>query len=167
MITAAQCRGARALLDWSQDQLSENAQVARATIADFERNARLPMRQNLLSIISAFEAAGIAFIPDSNQGEGVGVRFRKVEIEYNKNLKADGYDLVLAVRHRGKPYSAVIPRAISDDFGHLRRSTEAQRLQAVQDHFPQVLRAVEEKIAHGAAGDRFELEHADFPDGTF
>ena len=166
-ITAAQCRAARALLDWSQDQLSENAQVARATIADFERNTRLPMRQNMLSIMSALEAAGIAFIPDNDQGEGVGVRFRKVEIEYSRTLKADGHDLVLAVRYKGKRYSAVIPRAICDDFGHLRRSTETQRLKAAQDHLPQILRAVEEKIVRGVGGDRFELEPADFPTGTF
>ena len=166
-ITAAQSRGARSLLDWSQDQLAENAQVARATIADFERNARLPMRQNLLSIISTFEAAGILFIPESDHGEGVGVRFRKVELEYNRTLKADGYDLVLALRYKGKPYSAVITRAICDDFGHLRRSTEPQRLKAAQDHLPQILRAAEEKIIRGVAGDRFELEHADFPAGTF
>ena len=70
-------------------------------IADFERNARLPMRQNLLSIISTFEAAGILFIPESDHGEGVGVRFRKVELEYNRTLKADGYDLVLALRYKG------------------------------------------------------------------
>jgi transcriptional regulator with XRE-family HTH domain len=166
-ITSAQCRGARALLDWSQDQLSENAQVARATIADFERNTRLPMRQNLLSITSALEAAGIAFIPDSDQGEGVGVRFRKIEIEYNRSLKVEGYDLMLAVRYKGKPYSVVIPRAVCDDFGRLRRSTESQRLKAVQDHLPQILRAAEEKIIRGVAKDRFELEHADFPAALF
>jgi transcriptional regulator with XRE-family HTH domain len=166
-ISAAQCRAARALLDWSQEQLSENAQVARATIADFERNTRLPMRQNLLAIISACEAAGVAFIPDNDQGEGVGVRFRKVEIEYSRTLKADGYDLVFSVRYKGKPYSVVVPRAICDDFGHLRRSTEPQGLKAAQDHLPQILRAAEEKIVRGVANDRIMLEHADFPAGTF
>ena len=48
-ISAAQCRAARALLNWTQDQLAQNAQVARATIADFERNTRMGMmRQNLI-----------------------------------------------------------------------------------------------------------------------
>ena len=97
----------------------------------------------------------------------VGVRFRKIEIEYNRSLKVEGYDLMLAVRYKGKPYSVVIPRAVCDDFGRLRRSTESQRLKAVQDHRSQILRAAEEKIIRGVAKDRFELEHADFPAGTF
>ena len=56
MISAAQCRAARAILNWSQDELATNAQVARATVADFERRERDPVRNNMFSIISAFEA---------------------------------------------------------------------------------------------------------------
>ena len=67
-ISAAQCRAARALLNWSQEQLAENAQVARATLADFEREGRVPMRQNLLAIVAALEAAGVAFIPENGAG---------------------------------------------------------------------------------------------------
>jgi transcriptional regulator with XRE-family HTH domain len=65
MISAAQCRAARALLEWTQDDLATNAQVARAMVADFERNTRMvPMRQNLISIVASFEAAGVVFIPE-------------------------------------------------------------------------------------------------------
>jgi transcriptional regulator with XRE-family HTH domain len=169
-ISSAQCRAARALLDWSQDQLAENAQVARATIADFERNTRMPMHQNLLSIISTFEAAGVAFIPDSddNQG-GAGVRFRKVELEYSRTLRPDGWDLVLPVRHRGTHYSVVIGRAIVDDIDRASYRTEAERVKAVQNHLPQFLRAAEEKIIRGDMidGARVVLAHGDFPAGTF
>jgi transcriptional regulator with XRE-family HTH domain len=166
-ISASQCRAARALLDWSQDQLAENAQVARATIADFERNTRSPMRQNLISMISAFEAAGIAFVPDSDDGDGAGVRHRKIELEYNRTLRSDGYDLVLSVRYKGQPYSVIIGRAIIDDIEHLRGSSESERLTATQKHLPKILRAAEEKLRHGVAGDRIELRHGDFPTGTF
>src|SRR5258708_2604241 len=103
-ISAAQCRAARALLNWTQDQLAQNAQVARATIADFERNTRMGMmRQNLISITSAFEAAGVAFISeDGNRaGMGSGVRFRKVELEHSTTLKPDGDGFILPVRYRG------------------------------------------------------------------
>jgi transcriptional regulator with XRE-family HTH domain len=166
-ISAAQCRAARALLDWSQDELAENAQVARATVADFERNARTPMRQNLLSIVSTFEAAGVAFIKETKGGEGVGVRFRKIELEYSRTLRSDGYDLVLPVRYKGKPYSVVIGRAIIDDIDQARHRTEGARLKAVQNHLPQFLRAAENRLTRGVAADRIELSHADFPTGTF
>jgi transcriptional regulator with XRE-family HTH domain len=168
-ISAAQCRAARALLDWSQDQLAENAQVARATIADFERNARMPMRQNMLSITSTFEAAGVSFIPDSEDSQaGTGVRFRKVELRYNRSLKSEGWDLVLSVFYREKPYSVVIGRAVIDDIDRANYGNEDERLKAVQNHLPLFLRAAEERIVHGRVnGDRIILDYNDFPDGTF
>jgi hypothetical protein len=68
------CCAARALLEWSKDDLATNAQVLSATVADFERNTRMvPMRQNLISIVTAFEAAGILFIPEEKNGGRRGV----------------------------------------------------------------------------------------------
>jgi transcriptional regulator with XRE-family HTH domain len=75
-ITPEQCRGARAMLGWSQEELAAAATVARATVADFERGTRSPVPNNLGAIHSAFEKAGIRFIPDQN-GAGVGVRLRQ------------------------------------------------------------------------------------------
>jgi transcriptional regulator with XRE-family HTH domain len=168
-ISAAQCRAARGLLDWSQDQLAENAQVARATIADFERNARTPMRQNLLSITSTFEAAGVAFIPNNKEEEaGAGVRFRKVKLEYSKSLRSEGWNIVLSVRYLGTPYSVIIERAIIDDMDRANYGSEIERVKAVQNHLPKFLRAAEEKIMRGHLdGDRVVLVHNDFPEGTF
>ena len=40
IINYKQCKAARALLDWSQEDLSQRAKVAKATIGDFERGAR-------------------------------------------------------------------------------------------------------------------------------
>ncbi|MGM4985934.1 MULTISPECIES: helix-turn-helix transcriptional regulator [Rhizobium] len=70
-----QCRGARAMLGWSQAELAKAANVSRQTIADFERGAHLPISNNLASIIVAFQEAGIEFIREN--GSGVGVRFMK------------------------------------------------------------------------------------------
>ncbi len=75
MISAAQCRGARAMLSLNQGELAERAQVARQTVVDFERGARTPYANNLLAIRAALESAGVVFI-DQNGG-GPGVRLRK------------------------------------------------------------------------------------------
>jgi transcriptional regulator with XRE-family HTH domain len=165
-ISAAQCRAARALLDWTQDQLSENAQVARATIADFERNARMPMRNNLVSIISALEAAGIAFIPDDS--EGAGVRFRKVELEYKTTIEPKNDGVILRVRYRGKPFAVFISREVIDDMDRTNYHTVEARKEAVQNHFPKFLRATEEAIIRGdTSDDCVVLTHEKFPNGTF
>jgi len=63
--SAEQCRGARAMLGWSQDDLARAANVARQTIADFERGARTPIANNILAIVNALEGAGIEVLPDN------------------------------------------------------------------------------------------------------
>mgnify|MGYP003668838884 CR=1 FL=1 len=77
-ITPAQCRAARALLNWAQADLAKDAQVASKTISDFEKGARIPRPENLVAIKTAFEATGVIF---QDEGEtttgGVGVRLKK------------------------------------------------------------------------------------------
>lgn len=74
-IDRAQCRAARALLEWSQADLAAAAKVARQTVVDFERGARQPYANNLTAIRAALEAAGVEFIAEN--GGGPGVRLRK------------------------------------------------------------------------------------------
>jgi transcriptional regulator with XRE-family HTH domain len=74
MITPAQCRAARALLDWSQQQLAEAARVGVVTVRQFEGSAATPRNATLDVIKRALEAVGVIFI-DDDRGEGV-VRLR-------------------------------------------------------------------------------------------
>ena len=74
-LSAAQCRAARALLGWSQDQLAAGSNVAKATIANFEAENRSPYGSTLLRLQEALSAAGVIFIDEN--GEGPGVRLRK------------------------------------------------------------------------------------------
>jgi len=67
----AQCRAARALLDWSQSDLMAHCGASQKTITDFERGLTKPYRRTLNAMVTAFEAAGIEFITR-------GVRMRAV-----------------------------------------------------------------------------------------
>ncbi|HXP05894.1 MAG TPA: helix-turn-helix transcriptional regulator [Stellaceae bacterium] len=58
----AQCRAARALLDWSQSDLMVHCGASQKTITDFERGLTRPYRRTLDAMVAAFEAAGIEFI---------------------------------------------------------------------------------------------------------
>lgn len=71
LLSAAQCRAARALLGWSQDDLVSRSAITKKTIADFERDATNPYPRTLAAIRHAFEAAGVEFLPDN------GVRLRE------------------------------------------------------------------------------------------
>ena len=74
MITAAQCRAARALLKWSQEDLAERSGIGVATIRTFETDASSPYKRTLQTLKTTFEEAGVAFI---DRDEGVGVMLRK------------------------------------------------------------------------------------------
>ena len=74
-MTPAQCRGARELLKWNQDELASAAQVSGVTVRNFENEKSSPQRASLAMIRSALEAAGVEFIEQN--GGGPGVRLRK------------------------------------------------------------------------------------------
>jgi hypothetical protein len=74
MITPAQCRAARALLDWSQMRLAESAHFGVVTIRLFEGGGRT-RDSTVVMLHRALETAGVIFV-DGN-GEGPGVRLRK------------------------------------------------------------------------------------------
>jgi len=65
-MTPAQCRAARALLNWSQDELASVSLVAKTTIALFE--LRKPYDRTLDDIRDALEAAGIEFTDGGEPG---------------------------------------------------------------------------------------------------
>lgn len=76
MFTPAQLRAARALLNWSQDELGTKAGVSPVTIRLIETEKTDPKRSTLIAIQIALAKAGIVFLdPDDQQGEGL--RFRK------------------------------------------------------------------------------------------
>jgi transcriptional regulator with XRE-family HTH domain len=75
MVTAAQCRAARGLLDWSQKDLAARAGVGIVTVRQLEGGVNEPRRATLEVIRRAFESAGVEFIEEN--GGGPGVRLRK------------------------------------------------------------------------------------------
>ena len=73
MISPAQCRAARALLNWSQTTLAQTAHVGVATVRLFESGSTAPHNATLDVIVRAFEAAGVEF----TESEGLRLRAPK------------------------------------------------------------------------------------------
>jgi transcriptional regulator with XRE-family HTH domain len=76
MITPAQLRAARALLDWTRDDLAEKSGVAAVTSIGFEHGRTDPKVSTLYKWKRALEAAGVRFIDADENGDGPGVRLR-------------------------------------------------------------------------------------------
>jgi transcriptional regulator with XRE-family HTH domain len=75
MVTPAQCRAARGLLDWSQQDLAVDAGIGIVTVRQVEAGVTEPRRATLVVLRQAFERAGVEFIEEN--GGGPGVRLRK------------------------------------------------------------------------------------------
>ncbi len=61
-ITSEQCRMARAGLHMSQTDLARRADVAPATITEFEKGRRTPYERTVRDIQRVLEAAGAIFV---------------------------------------------------------------------------------------------------------
>jgi transcriptional regulator with XRE-family HTH domain len=72
MMTPAQCRAARALLDWSQQQLAVAAKIGNATIRNFEGGKSTPQNATLDVLQRALESAGVEF----TNGDEPGVKLK-------------------------------------------------------------------------------------------
>jgi transcriptional regulator with XRE-family HTH domain len=78
MLTPAQLRAARALVDWSREDLAEKSGIGAGTVKDFERNGTDPKMGTVQKLIRALELAGVEFLHET-ESSGPGVRLRKRE----------------------------------------------------------------------------------------
>jgi transcriptional regulator with XRE-family HTH domain len=79
-LTASQCRAGRALIEWSQAQLSQSAAIDVQTVADFERRFRAPDETTRRRLRATLEAAGVVFIAENGGGAGARLKFSRAEV---------------------------------------------------------------------------------------
>jgi transcriptional regulator with XRE-family HTH domain len=66
-----QCRAARGLLNWTQEQLAAASGVSRSTIKDFECHRHALHRATEILLVSALEKGGVQLLSAGNRGPGV------------------------------------------------------------------------------------------------
>ncbi|WP_352819485.1 helix-turn-helix transcriptional regulator [Mesorhizobium sp. M0207] len=74
-ILPQQIRAARALIDWTRDDLANASGLTVRTLARIESSQTVPRQTTLEALAKALEAAGIEFI--SQNGGGPGVRLAR------------------------------------------------------------------------------------------
>ena len=79
MITSAQIRAARAMLDWSREQLSDNSSIGISALMRLESAEGVPSGniKTFEAVQKAFEKAGIEFIGSPEEGAGVRWKIKK------------------------------------------------------------------------------------------
>jgi transcriptional regulator with XRE-family HTH domain len=146
------------MLNWTQEQLATNARVARATVADFESNARQPMKNNVIAMAECMYVAGIDFVPEDGKS-GVGVRFRERKIEYIKDVSIDRFNRVMKMRMRysGSPFVCLISLNAIDDYFRTNFSEDDDYARAGSDMLHHILVIAEQLAPTGVKDGKLLL----------
>ena len=90
MITGAQCRAARALVEWTREKLAGNSGVDALIIEEFERRISLPDQDVCGTLQTALENAGAVFIAENGGGIGVRLKLNRSEVKRIGVLENEG-----------------------------------------------------------------------------
>lgn len=90
MITGAQCRAARALVEWSRDNLASSSNVDALVIEEFEHKINTPDDEVCNALQIALENAGAVFIGENGGGIGVRLKLNRSEVRRIGVLENEG-----------------------------------------------------------------------------
>jgi transcriptional regulator with XRE-family HTH domain len=177
VITPSQIRGARALLNWSQEQLAKAAGMSLTTIRDYE-NERRGWREDekegagqaiggLAAIRHTLENEGVRFLPsEGDYGPGVRV-IAKVPNVLRWPTKLGTWEpLLVPVEWRGHKVNVFVSHEVLDDLGRFRGTQpDAEYLRIYEEHRSDILQAAAAAIDAGRVTPdrRVHLTHSDFP----
>lgn len=68
LITSAQCRAGRALIDWTQTDLAKASGLGLSTVVDFERERRRVSEDAVSAMRRALERNGVKFTDGKRPG---------------------------------------------------------------------------------------------------
>ncbi|HEX2593600.1 MAG TPA: helix-turn-helix domain-containing protein [Rhizomicrobium sp.] len=137
-IQSSQCRAARALLGWSQDDLEVSARVSKKTIADFERNANIPYDKTLREIQFALEAGGVQFIPENGGGAGVRLKVAAPRLLRRRVSRFDRM-ATMAVAYKDREFQLRLSTNILDDIDRTNHGSDADFEKSMDDHLNLIL----------------------------
>ena len=90
IIAAAQCRAARALLEWTELQLAEAANVEIEIVKHLEARFRRPSADQQRQIRKALEDGGVVFIAENGGGVGARLKFNRKEVRAINRWEHEG-----------------------------------------------------------------------------
>ena len=90
MISASQCRAARALVEITRGKLSLRSGVDEKVIHDFERRISKPDDRIIETLRSTLEDFGAVFIGENGGGIGVRLKFTAAEARQIARLEGEG-----------------------------------------------------------------------------
>lgn len=135
MITIGQCRAARGLLDWTQQDLAEACGLSKTAINNFEKGHSDIKIESLRAIRMAFESANIEFLPNDGlrkRGESVAVLKGSLALsdlldDIYATLKDKGGEVLIANIGEDS-LRQVTPKKLQEHMERLHRADIAERV---------------------------------------
>jgi hypothetical protein len=90
IITGPQCRAARALVEWSVEQVARRSGVAAKVITDFEAKIADPGDPVKRRLFEVLESAGAVFIFENGGGVGVRLKYSRRDVRGVNKWEAEG-----------------------------------------------------------------------------
>src|SRR5258708_15821222 len=121
IIVPAQIRAARAMLEWSQEDLAEKSEVSLSTVRDVESQRRPLDTSAAAEIHRTLENAGVIFIPGSpDAGPGVRLVAGRPQVIRPPTVMTMWDGLPFAVEWQGKAVTVYVSQEAIDDLGRFR-----------------------------------------------
>lgn len=167
IVIAAQVRAARALLDWSQSQLADAADVGLTTVRDIESERRPGETGATREIRMVLENEGVVFVPGASDG-GPGVRFIRGRPHVVRQPVMTIYEgLFFGVEWQGREVAVSVSYEVMQDLGGFTgQQTESAYRKVFVEHRGKILDAAAGALAAGRIDrhGRVRLTAGDFPD---
>jgi transcriptional regulator with XRE-family HTH domain len=120
-IIPAQIRAARSLVNWSQQQLAEAAQVAISSVRDIEGERRAADVGTVSSVRRALENEGVEFLPGTSEfGPGVRLVGDRPNLIRRPTVMTKWDGMPIEVEFKGRQFTAFLSREAIEDLGRLK-----------------------------------------------
>lgn len=128
IVIPAQIRAARALLDWSQDELAKAAEVALTSVRDLESQKRAADSGTAAAIRRALENEGIEFLPGTAQsGPGVRLVGNRPNLVRRPTTMTKWDGMPFMIEWQGREVTVFLTREAIEDLGR-HSGTEADEI---------------------------------------
>jgi hypothetical protein len=157
VVTPAQVRAGRALLEWSQEQLAKEAEVGLSTVRDVESERRAADTAAVASIRRALWNGGVIFVAgDACGGPGVRLVGNWPNIIRRPTTMQTFEGMPFSIEWQGKVITVFVSREVLDDLGgHSRSMHDEVYLKTFERHRGRILDAIAVAIEDLANFDRY------------
>lgn len=90
IITGPQCRAARALVEWTAEQVARGAGIDAQVILDFESRCAEPDEAVKRRLFETLESAGAVFIAENGGGVGVRLKYSRRDVRGINKWEGEG-----------------------------------------------------------------------------